>query len=65
MVEDTSRGITKIMSKEKYQARSTARVTRIGCCFQLAYLHKSAAAATNAIRRSQTNIELAMLPALS
>ena len=32
--------------------------------FKWSYLHKSAAAATNAIRRSQTNTELAMLPAL-
>ena len=68
MVDDTSRGITNIISREKYlqiytgiyghkstffnvtnnaqvdqvyQAMSTARVTRIGCCFQFAYLDSS------------------------
>jgi len=61
MVDDTSRGITNIISREKYQAMSTAKVTRIGCCFQFAYLHNNAAAARKAMRRSHTNMELAIL----
>ena len=68
------------VTNNEYQAKSTAKVTRIGCCFQFAYLdsfvyrlyffqlllercylHNRAAAATKAMRRSHTNMELAIL----
>ena len=41
MVFDTSRGMMKIIRKEKYQATKTARVTKTGCLIQFEYLDNS------------------------
>ena len=40
MVFDTSRGMMKMMRKEKYQAIKTASVTKTGCLIQSEYLDK-------------------------
>lgn len=40
MVLDTSRGMMKMMRKEKYQAVRTASVTNTGCLIQLEYLRR-------------------------
>jgi len=54
MVFDTSSGIIKIMRNEKYQAVSTARVTKTGCLIQFEYLHSKTAAKRNAMQISKT-----------
>jgi hypothetical protein len=40
MVLDTSRGMMKMIRKEKYQAVRTASVTNTGCLIQLEYLRR-------------------------
>lgn len=61
MVLETSRGMMKMMRKEKYQAVSTANVTNTGCLIQLEYLHNKAAASIKAMQTSKAKTVYAML----
>lgn len=54
MVLDTSRGMMKMIRKEKYQAVRTASVTNTGCLIQLEYLHNNTAASMKAMQTSKT-----------
>jgi len=60
MVFDTSRGMMKMIRKEKYQAVRTASVTKTGCLIQFEYLHNKAAEMINAVITSKTNREYAI-----
>lgn len=56
MVEETSKGMIKMMRKEKYHAVSTDNVTRTGCLNQLLYLYNKQAARIKVIHTSNINV---------
>jgi len=64
MVEDTSKGMMKMMRKEKYQAVSTDNVTRTGCLNQLLYLYSKQAARIKVIHTSNINVPADMIGCL-